>query len=317
MEEFLTGQARVLDPGQLARLAQRLTDVLDPDGTLTGDADHARRREFTMHIRPDGSGRARIELTAAGVAITRAWLDALAAPHPAADGERDRRTAPQRRYDAFEQIGLRAVRAGDLPDCGGTPATMLISLSLDQLESRLGYATTAHGGLLSVPEALRLAAEAELIPVVLGDGGGVLAYGTSRRVATPGQRRALAARDRGCSFPSATGPRIGHKPTTSSGGSTVGAPTWTTSPSSAVTTTASSSGKAGPAPCCTAPRTGYHQPGSTATSDPAGTPPTTPSCADIRRAPADDSAHEFRIGPEGRQFESRSKHSRCAGTSTD
>ena len=159
-----------------------------------------------MHTRPDGSGRASIELTAAGVAITQAWLDALSAPMPGPDGERDRRTAGQRRYDAFEQIGRRALRTGELPDCGGTPATLLLTLTLDQLESRLGYATTTHGGLISVPEALRLAAEAELIPVVLGDGGGILAYGRSRRVATPGQRQALAARDGGCSFPSCDRP---------------------------------------------------------------------------------------------------------------
>ena len=206
VEEFLTAQARVLDPGQLARLAQRLRDTLDPDGTLTDDADHARRRDFTMHTRPDGSGRASIELTPAGVAITQAWLDALSAPVPAADGEPDRRTAGQRRYDAFEDLGRRALRGGELPDCGGTPATLLITITLDQLESRAGIATTSHGGLISVPEALRLAGEADLIPVVLGDTGGVLAHGRSRRVASSGQRLALAARDGGCSFPSCDRP---------------------------------------------------------------------------------------------------------------
>ena len=206
VEEFLTAQARVLDPGQLARLAQRLSDTLDPDGMLSDDGDHARRRDFTMHTRPDGSGRASIELTPAGVAITQAWLDALSAPVPAADGEPDRRSGGQRRYDAFEDIGRRALRTGELPDAGGTPATVLVTITLDQLESRLGLATTAHGGPISVPEALRLAGEAEIIPVVLDDGGGILAHGRSRRVASSGQRLALAARDRGCSFPSCDRP---------------------------------------------------------------------------------------------------------------
>ena len=41
-----------------------------------------------------------------------------------------------------------------------------------------------HGGLISVPEALRLAGEADIIPVVLTDTGGVLGYGRARRVAT-------------------------------------------------------------------------------------------------------------------------------------
>jgi hypothetical protein len=52
-----------------------------------------------------------------------------------------------------------------------------------------------------VPQALRIAAEADLVPVVVGDAGGVLGYGLTRRTASPGQRRALAARDLGCSFP--------------------------------------------------------------------------------------------------------------------
>jgi HNH endonuclease len=42
--------------------------------------------------------------------------------------------------------------------------------------------------------------------VVVGDAGGVLGYGLTRRVASIGQRRALAARDRGCSFPSCDRP---------------------------------------------------------------------------------------------------------------
>ena len=78
---------------------------------------------------------------------------------------------------------------------------MLVTLTVDQLEARTGMVTTAHGGLISVPQALQIAAEANIVPVVIGDAGGVLGYGLTRRTASNGQRRALAARDRGCSFP--------------------------------------------------------------------------------------------------------------------
>jgi hypothetical protein len=37
--------------------------------------------------------------------------------------------------------------------------------------------------------------------VVLNGAGGILAYGRARRLAAPGQRLALMARDKGCSFP--------------------------------------------------------------------------------------------------------------------
>lgn len=43
-----------------------------------------------------------------------------------------------------------------------------------------------------------------MLPVVLADAGGVLAYGRSRRLASLGQRKALFARDRGCTFPGCT-----------------------------------------------------------------------------------------------------------------
>ncbi len=206
VEAALTGHALHLDPDQLGKAARRLLACLDPDGTRPDDADHARRRDLTLHRMADGSARLTGYLTPGCAAVTEAWLDALAAPVPAADGEPDRRSGGQRRHDALEDIGRRALRTGDLPDCGGTPATLLITLTLDQLESRLGVATTSHGGLISVPEALRLAGEADLIPVVLTDTGGVLAHGRSRRVASSGQRLALAARDRGCSFPSCDRP---------------------------------------------------------------------------------------------------------------
>jgi hypothetical protein len=52
-----------------------------------------------------------------------------------------------------------------------------------------------------VTQALRLAGEAEVIPVVVDEHGGVLGYGRTRRAATAAQRRALAARDRGCVYP--------------------------------------------------------------------------------------------------------------------
>ena len=206
VEAALTGHAQRLDPDQLGKAARRLLACLDPDGTQPDDADHARRRDLTLTRLSDGSARLTGYLTPGCTAVTEAWLDALAAPVPAADGEPDRRTAGQRRHDALEDLGRRALRGGELPDSGGTPATVLLTMTLADLESRAGVATTSHGGLITVPQALRLAGEADLIPVVLTDTGGILAHGRSRRVASSGQRLALAARDGGCSFPSCDRP---------------------------------------------------------------------------------------------------------------
>ena len=81
------------------------------------------------------------------------------------------------------------------------PCQLIVTVSLTDLERRAGRAITHHGGTLSIDEALKLAAEAKVLPAILADTGGILRYGRARRLASPGQRRALFARDRGCTFP--------------------------------------------------------------------------------------------------------------------
>jgi Domain of unknown function (DUF222) len=202
VEQALVEHAAALDPDQLARVARRLGDVLDPDGALTEDADRDRRREVTLTLHRDGSGRLRGCLTPACTAVWQPLLDCLSQPVPAgADGIPDGRSGGQRRHDALLDAGRRLLHSGDLPDAGGTPVTVAVTIDLTQLESRTGLVSTGHGGAISVAQALRLACEAEVVPVVLGDGGGVLSYGRTRRIGSRAQRRALAARDGGCTVP--------------------------------------------------------------------------------------------------------------------
>jgi hypothetical protein len=108
-------------------------------------------------------------------------------------------------HDALADAATRLLAADELPPSDGTPATVLPAMTLEQLETRTGMVTTAHGGTLSVATALNLADQANVIPVVL-DSTGILAYGQARRTATTGQRLALTARDQGCSFPSCDTP---------------------------------------------------------------------------------------------------------------
>ncbi|MGI8880009.1 MAG: DUF222 domain-containing protein [Jatrophihabitans sp.] len=111
--------------------------------------------------------------------------------------ERVARAAGQRVHDAILDMARRLLSSGTLPTTGGTPATVLLTMTLEQLESRTGLVTTGHGGQLTVNQALRLAGEADVIPVVI-DTDGILGYGRTRRTASAMQRRALAARDGGC-----------------------------------------------------------------------------------------------------------------------
>jgi uncharacterized protein DUF222 len=128
-------------------------------------------------------------------------LTPLAAERPDDALRPDTRTQAQRMHDAFEEAGRRLLAAGKLPETAGLPSSLIVTIDLHDLESRIGSATTHHGGTLSVDEALRIAADGALIPAVLGGTGEIIDFGRGRRLASRGQRRALFARDRGCTFP--------------------------------------------------------------------------------------------------------------------
>ena len=151
MEATLVEHARTLNPDQLAVLTRTVRACLDPDGVLASEHDHDRRRHATLAALPDGSGRLQAQLTGEATAVWQTILDTLARPVPDVDtGEADRRSPGQRRHDALLDAGQRLLRAGTLPDAGGAPATVLVTLTLEQLEARTGLATTAHGGVISV-----------------------------------------------------------------------------------------------------------------------------------------------------------------------
>ena len=170
-------------------------------------------------------------------AIWDAILTPLAARRPDDALGEDTRSPGQRLHDAFEEAGRRLLATGDLPDHAGLPAQLILTMSLTDLERRAGRATTHHGGTLTIDQALRLAADGGLLPAILDDAGSVLSYGRGRRLASPGQRKALFARDRGCTFPGCGAAPPNPKSTTPPTGRRAAAPTSTPWQSPAATTT--------------------------------------------------------------------------------
>lgn len=115
--------------------------------------------------------------------------------------ELDLRTAGQRRYDAFMTVFRRGV-AGTQGQPTTPKAQVMVTIGLEELRGALGGAGhTVHEGTISAHEVRQLACEADIIPAVLGEKGEILDLGRASRLVTPGQRRALAHRDGGCTFP--------------------------------------------------------------------------------------------------------------------
>jgi hypothetical protein len=200
-ERMLVEAARHEHPRQLAKTAALLLARVHPDGAEPRDGELERRRDFSLVKRADGSSVPRGFWTPEVTAMWEAIFDSLAAPVPAEDGMADERTPRQRRHDAMADAAMRLLRSGSLPASGGTPVTVLARTSIIELTTGIGVAITGHGNALSIQQLLDMACEAEVIPVVFNEAGGILAYGRGRRLASRGQRLSLVARDGGCSFP--------------------------------------------------------------------------------------------------------------------
>ncbi|ARG74188.1 hypothetical protein B1T51_06390, partial [Mycobacterium kansasii] len=201
-EAHLARLATQYRPDQLAKLAQRLMDCLNPDGTFT-DEDRARRRGLTVGKQGlDGMSRISGYLTPEARATLDAVLAKLAAPgmcnphdeSPVVDGpapeaaaQRDSRSQSQRNHDGL-LAGLRGLLAsGELGQHNGLPATIIVSTTLDDLEAAAGKALTGGGTLLPLSGVISLARPAPPY-LALFDNGKPLALYHTKRLASPGQR---------------------------------------------------------------------------------------------------------------------------------
>jgi hypothetical protein len=207
-------------PDELGKLADKLTDCLNPDGNFT-DQDRARRRGITLGKQgSDGMSPITGYLTPEARATIDAVLAKLAAPgmcNPEdrpllTDGapgdeaiQRDTRSAAQRNHDGLN-AALRAVLAsGELGQHNGLPASIIVTTTLRELESGAGRGLTGGGTLLPMSDVIRLAAHAHHYLCIFDKGNAIGLYHT-KRLASPGQRIVLYAKDRGCSHPGCTVP---------------------------------------------------------------------------------------------------------------
>jgi hypothetical protein len=143
-----------------------------------------------------GAVRVSGTLTVEDAATVTAALDPLCTP-PAGDT----RTPAQLRADALIEVCRLALRTRELPDNGGEPPQVTVTVAFDALTASLGRGSLDTGEQLTPAAVRRLACDARILPIVLGGQGQVLDAGRSRRLATGPLRRALVLRDGGCSFP--------------------------------------------------------------------------------------------------------------------
>ncbi|WP_368681736.1 HNH endonuclease signature motif containing protein [Mycobacterium intracellulare] len=217
-EAQLAGFGTQFGPEHLKELARGLTDALNPDGIFT-DEDRARSRGVTLgNQQADGMSELRGLITPELRATFEAVEAKLGAPGmcnplddtPCVDGtpsqaaiDRDTRSAAQRGHDAL-LAGLRGLLAsGELGQHNGLPASIIVTTTLAELEAAAGRALTGGGTILPMSEVIRLARHAHHYLAIFDKGKALALYHT-KRLASPGQRIVLYAKDRGCTAPGCT-----------------------------------------------------------------------------------------------------------------
>ncbi|HEY9469585.1 MAG TPA: DUF222 domain-containing protein [Propionibacteriaceae bacterium] len=103
----------------------------------------------------------------------------------------DERPHMQRLHDALEEACARLLKADDQPSVGGVPASVIATISIEDLHAKAGLAETADGTQFTAEQLLRIADEAEIWPTITDRNGIPLTLGRTRRLASPGPNHGI------------------------------------------------------------------------------------------------------------------------------
>ncbi len=218
VEEHVRGQAEAMlldlasqhDARDLRRIGKRILDVVAPEVGECHEADVLQREEaraeadldFTM--RDDGEGRCHGQFTIPSHvgAVLKRHLQALANParHPEAelrDESGEWKPLRRRLGEAFVEY-VERYPSDATPHTAGVNATVVVTMTLEQLLGEHATALLDDGSRMSAGQARRLACEAGIIPAVLDSKSRPVDLGRATRLFTKAQRIALGLRDGGC-----------------------------------------------------------------------------------------------------------------------
>lgn len=205
MERTLAESVAGLTLDQMRKLIVRAEAILDPDGLEPKERELHAERSLVIRQEPDG-----------GISMQAHWDAETGAPVVAAvegyvtgilrrnekigdPAMRDPRSVKQMQADALAELCRHGIGCEWVPTAPST--TVVVRVSLEDLENRTGHATI-DGIAQPIPASAvrRMAADAQVIPCVLGGDSAVLDWGRRRRLFTVSQKLALVERDGGCAF---------------------------------------------------------------------------------------------------------------------
>ncbi|MCP2241606.1 HNH endonuclease signature motif containing protein [Lentzea aerocolonigenes] len=202
-EARVVGYARDFEPHTVRTLGAKLAYSLFQDDPEPRDPEPA-PPPGNQHLMQWKNGRLEIraKLDKVSGAKYEALLDPLAKPRPTtADEGPDLRSREEREGDALAELVDLMLRADQLPEHGGEPVTLTLTMPYEDLANQVGHATLDNGDRVPVEQVRELACNAGIIPMVLGGAGQPLNVGRKTRTFPAAIRRTLVTRDRGCAFP--------------------------------------------------------------------------------------------------------------------
>ena len=220
-EDALVAFARECPADLVRRVANSWREALDVDGIEPREEALAAMISLRRTIRPNGMKRYIIDADPIGAA----YLDAAIDSHVGANIRRPSFDSPQGGFGladsgdpagddaltsqrSIAQLGAEAIfeLARHGIDCTNTEipiraTTVVVRMTLESLLSGLGEANI--DGIeqpISAGTARRLAAEAQIIPMVLGGDSEILDLGVTQRLFSKAQKIAMAERFGGCAW---------------------------------------------------------------------------------------------------------------------
>lgn len=213
-EAHLIAEAGHFGPKRLRILGSKVLETVAPDEyddqerrKLEDEERRARQTtRLTMRRRGDGTTDIRIRVSDAVAGRLKTYLEAYASPrrgHLAPDADRvDPATGQRLPYpvllgQAFCSL-LEAVPSTRLPRHGGASTSVVVTIDIAALRDQVGAAGLNTGDRISAGDAMRLACNASIMPLVLDGKGQPLHLGREKRLFDRAQRIAMAVRDGGC-----------------------------------------------------------------------------------------------------------------------
>lgn len=192
----LIGELIGLTPTKARRHIEAWRAMANP-----GDDAERRRKASagrTIRFSPNGDGMTRVSgVVPDSVAAAMKRVLKHLADRQRTDGSE--RTFDQRQVDALGDL-VSAYEAGEVKGGRNLPR-VIVTMSLDDLETRAGYAVDSAGNVMSAADVSRLCCDANIHRYLADQDGAVLDFGRGRRTISSQQFLALVARDGGCRHP--------------------------------------------------------------------------------------------------------------------